>query len=171
MLNPDEVQRYNALKMLGAAFPNNKIGADTVLVYMATLSDLPLDDLKRAILWTITHNTFFPTVAEIRAAALKSDTTNRLPTAEEAWGAVVAEMHRIGTWGPPHFHHPAITRAVQSMGWREICLSTEPGVVRGQFLKMYTILATRQQEDRMAIPTNAAWNAITSLAAKMLTKE
>jgi hypothetical protein len=38
---------------------------------------------------------------------------------------------------------------VKYIGWREICLSEEPGVVRGQFLKMYEQLQERERKEAL----------------------
>jgi hypothetical protein len=39
------------------------------------------------------------------------------------------------------------------MGWREICMSEDIGVIRGQFLRMYEQIATREQEKQLLSPT------------------
>ena len=91
------------------------------------------------------------------------------PTGAEAWGEFKREVHRTGYYGTPQFSHPLIQRAIDIMGWREMCLSEDPeGVLRGQFLKIYATLDQRENENRVALTGgNAAWGQITKLAAKM----
>lgn len=157
-----------AVKMLLAAYPQSKADEATLAVYMATLADLNTDDLRRAVLWCIAHCKFMPTVAEIREAAINSDEANRVPTSGEAWGEVMCQVRSVGNWGIPTFSSPTIERAVDAIGWREICLSEEPGVIRGQFLKIYATFEGRAKDERQAITGNErAWNIIAGAAQKM----
>ena len=42
---------------------------------------------------------------------------------------------------------PSVAKVVKYIGWQNICLNEEPGVVRGQFLKMYAQVAEREQKE------------------------
>jgi len=42
-----------------------------------------------------------------------------------------------------------VAKVVKYLGWQEICLSEEPGVIRGQFLKMYAQVTEREQKERL----------------------
>jgi len=164
----EEQTRYNALRMLAAAFPANKIESATIAVYMAALADLSAEQLHQAVLWCVTHCRFFPTVAEIREA-VASSAPDRPPTSTEAWGEVMQQALHTGSWGKPHFSHPLIQQTVDAFGWREICLSEGPtGVLRGQFIKAYDVMQARHTETRQAIADNGVvWQQISALAAKM----
>ena len=164
----EEQTRYNALRMLAAAFPANKVESATIAVYMATLADLDAEQLRQAVLWCVTHCRFFPTVAEIREA-VASSMPDRPPTSTEAWGEVMHNALHIGSWGKPTFSHPLIQKTVDAFGWREICLSEGPsGVLRAQFIKAYDVMLMRHVETHQAITDNGVvWQQINALAAKM----
>ena len=44
---------------------------------------------------------------------------------------------------------PPTRKVVKYMSWGEICLSEKFGVTRGQFLKMYEIVAEREEKNRL----------------------
>lgn len=152
---------FQALEILAAAFPANKVGPATVEVYALMLADIPPADLARAVSWCLANYKFFPTVAEIRAAALEAS-AYQVPDMDEAWLAVKREVSRVSSYGTPRFDHPAIAAAVQSVGWREICLEEEP-FVRAHFFRVYESAARRMREEAQALPVSC----VHALAAKL----
>jgi len=150
-----------ALEVLVVAFPANKAGPETVEVYALMLADIPPADLARAVAWCLANYKFFPTVAEVRAAALAASAL-QVPDMDQAWLAVKREVSRTGYYGAPHFDHPAIAAAVQAMGWREICLEEEL-VVRAHFFRVYESVARRTREEVLALPPAG----VAALSAKL----
>lgn len=58
---------------------------------------------------------------------------------------------------PKHeWSHPAVATAVRAMGWRDICLSDKPDVVRAQFLRVYGDARVRITAERRRTPQMAA---------------
>lgn len=54
---------------------------------------------------------------------------------------------------PRHqWSHPAVAATVRAMGWRDICLSDKPDVVRAQFLRLYGDARARYQTERRRTP-------------------
>lgn len=156
-----------ALKILVAAFPAHKATPETLGVYALALSDLEYEVLTRAILWCVTHCRFFPTVAEIREAVGDSS-ENRAPSVDEAWGEILCQVRKVGSYGVPTFSHPAIAQAVRAIDWREICLSDEIGVVRGHFIKLYQAYEKRARDRQMALHDNhPIMGAISQMAERM----
>ena len=142
--------------MLKAAFPHQPFPTDSARVYIEFLLDLDVDAALRAVRRLIAEpgRRFMPTIGEIRGAAL--DVVAPVPLPEEAWGEVVQQIHAEGYYGRPRFSHPVIYQAVEAIGWREICLSEEPGVVRAHFMRAYETLRQRYVHDVSAEPLGAA---------------
>lgn len=163
-------QMAMALKILVSAYPTHKATQETLAVYSVALMDICYDELQRAILWVVTHSRFFPTVAEIReAVGASAPDSERIPDADEAWGLVMSEMHRVrGVYGKPEFESPVVAAVVKQIGWHELCMSTQPGVIRGQFLKIYAIARKRAADRAQALPDDhPAMAMMTMLAGKM----
>jgi len=62
---------------------------------------------------------------------------------DEAWAAVLGEVRRVGYYGVPVFPDPLVADTVARIGWRAICESDAPDVIRAQFRQFY-----RQARDR-----------------------
>lgn len=154
---PAQVQRLpkisDILAMLLIAYPNAPVTPGTFPLYERMLSDLPVEALETAVLQWIATSKFFPTVAELRECAFRlAADCYQHPSPAEAYGLVVAEIRRIGIYGQPKFQSDLVAKTVKYMGWREICSSEEPQIVRAQFLKMYEQLQQREIEDAKLIP-------------------
>lgn len=119
-------------------------------VYVDLLADLPPVALKAAAEAHVATCKWFPTVAELRAFATQAQ-VGTVPTADEAWGEVVSEISRVGSYDTPVFSHPAITNTVNAMGWRTLCMSEEQMADRAHFLRLYGTCRDRIQRDA-AIP-------------------
>jgi len=156
----DATKITQALAILTAAYPNNKITAETIRVYQITLQDIPGDVLEKAILHLTTTNKFFPTVAEIRDAAyLLMVVTNKIPSAYEAWGEVQEEIARCGEYfrysistNVPEYSHPLVERAVEIMGYKQLCYSDNLVADRAHFFKVYESLYQRAVDDLKMLP-------------------
>ena len=92
-----------------------------------------------------------PTIASIRKQAADINGP-RIPDHTEAWGEVTRAMSRHGSWN----HLAALDsmsqhtrRTVIAFGWDRLCIADNVDVVRGQFLKMYDSLTTRDREDAL----------------------
>jgi len=59
------------------------------------------------------------------------------PDAERAWQDVQQQVRQIGSYGSPSFATLRTRNAVRAIGWRNICASTQPEVMRNQFLRAY----------------------------------
>lgn len=157
--------RNDVVRMLGfiaMTYPNVKISDGTPEAWYALLGDL---DPKQAMLalqrvLMVQQIPALPTPGAIRQEAANVADPD-LPIAALAWGEVVQQIRHVGHWGRPSFTHPMIARAVEIMGWREMCASEEPDVVRGQFLKIYGALADREHKEAM-LPEGMRLRAIST---------
>lgn len=170
-----EIERLKVLSALVAIFPNGAVTPAMIAAYHQVLAGVPTADLKRAIAWCVLNRTFFPEPKELFDAVRESDPAQRAPTAGEAWEEVSDAFITIGYMRTPTFSHALVHKAVKAMGgWHALCMCDDPpGVVRGQFIRLYNELAERAaQDDRAAAvkalaENDAVWQAVGSLAGKL----
>jgi hypothetical protein len=140
------------LKQLFVAFPNTQVPDGTVAVYLRLLQDIPVGDLQTVVDQAIATSRFLPTVAELRDMYRSLTTNVNQMDGEEAWGLVQAEIRRIGSWGTPRFEDERVAKAVQAMGWMNLCQSDAPGVERAQFMRIYNSMAQRAERIDKLLP-------------------
>lgn len=132
---------------LKAAFPRDKCPPETFAIYLRELGDLPVDVLQAAARDLIRTCRFFPSIAEIRAAA--AEFLLGLPTETEALAQVEARLR----WtrdreGEAPAVHPLVRQAAEHVGGFSTFRATDaPSVIRGQFLNIYRDLRSRGIRD------------------------
>jgi hypothetical protein len=132
-MTPAETTKVLAL--LKASYPRQAVGRDNMKAYALMLGDLPFADVQRAVVRHVAESNWFPSIAELREAA--TGAASSAPDFDEAWAEVCSEIRRVGNYGRPEFSHPAVAAAVDAVGWRNLCLSTTPGVERAAFRDCY----------------------------------
>jgi hypothetical protein len=55
----------------------------------------------------------------------------------------------VGSYGTPTFDDVLTQKAVDCIGWRDICMSETIGVERAHFIKAYNNLKQREQNNRI----------------------
>ncbi len=125
----------------------------TAEVWSLLLSDLTFEVAKAALVKAIAGCKFFPTIADIREAAM-SFREDTVPLAADAWSEVCKAMRDIGSYyGVPEFSHPLIKRAVDGMGgWMCLCASDNEMADRAHFLRMFETYRGRELEDQNTTP-------------------
>lgn len=114
------------------------------------LKDLSENEFRRGVKkFFRTHEEIYPTtniIAHIRKYALIDEL--KFPTEGEAWNMVLKEMSRVGgSYGKPEIQCEPVQRAVETVSWREICLSDNPAAVRAHFFKVYNAFLKRHREN------------------------
>ena len=66
------------------------------------------------------------------------------PGAAEAWEEVTRLIRSTGPYRAPAYSCDTVRRAVQSIGWRQLCDSDNPAADRAHFLKIYESLRQNQ---------------------------
>ena len=143
------------LVVLAASYPKFEVDDLKVQVWYEMLGDLDYDVANIAIKKIIMLNTFPPAIAEVRKAAIEISSPRGL-TAAEAWGEVVKAVRNYGYYREKEAMasmSPITAQVVRYLGWREICLSEEPEILRAHFLKMYDQVAAREQKKQLLSPT------------------
>jgi hypothetical protein len=111
---------------LAAAFPQRSIPAATIDLYARELADLDPVALSDAVRLLIRTSEFFPTIRAIREAV--AEAALGLPNEAEALNQI---HERSGV-------HPLVREAVNVVGgWHAVRTTDQPGVLRGQFLRVY----------------------------------
>ena len=142
------------------------------------LADIPFDVAKAAIKATVATSPFPPAISEIRDYATRMTGERRL-TADEAWGLACEAIRNYGTrtvplegfsntqyafvrFGEPvkirpsgveyeakRHLPPEVWEILKRMGYRAVCESEEPDVIRGQFMRAWTSHDQEQKEVRV----------------------
>lgn len=148
---------HDVFEALCAAYPGwgrdaGVIMNKTIQVYEQTLKDIHGGTLKMAALHHISMCKWFPTVAELRSAAVALSSRNGHRAGAEAWGDVLHAMHEFGFYRKPQFDDPTVARIVASFGWRELCQSENSIADRARFIEAYEQIANREKERDTMLP-------------------
>ena len=154
------------LAVLAAAYPKFEVHDVKVQVWHEMLGDIDYAVANMAVKKIIMQNTFPPAIAEVRKAVTELMNPEQV-TSSEAWGEVTSAIRNYGYYREEEAlasMSPTTAQLVRYMGWREICMSEDIGVIRGQFLRMYEQIATREQEKQLL--SSAMQTEIKKLADK-----
>jgi hypothetical protein len=140
--------------VLAAAYPSFLLTRETIAVYQRVLSDVPDELLQHAALDTISKCKWFPTVAELRDAALSIKRIGSgNPSAFEGWEEVVRLIREKGHGFLPEFSHPWIASAVRQIGgWQRLCMSENLVADRARFLEAMQDAERRNLESERTLP-------------------
>ena len=111
------------------------------------LHDIPFPVAEAALDKWVALNKYSPSIAEFREV---SATVVHAEAADwgEAWGAVLDAIRRHGLYGQRQAMESLdelTRRAVQAVGWRELCLSDNVSVERANFRSIYQDMVTREK--------------------------
>ena len=146
-----------------------------VAAWSVMLADLDATVAKAAIIKVCRESQFFPSVAQIVAAARELDSrSEKLPTAAEAWEEVSRLIQLVGPYRAPQYSCDLVRRATRAIGWLQLCLGDNPEADRAHFLKIYDALRVRHQAEReneAVLALSGAADLILALAAGMSAKK
>jgi len=130
------------IALLSKTFPNHQFDVKFMWHFLKDLGD---SEFLRAIESVITTmKELYPgtnLIATIRERALP-----RYPSPTEAWEEVRTQLN---FYKKPVFSCELIKRAVEAVGWADMCLSEDVGLIRTHFLRAYEILLEREKEKQM----------------------
>jgi len=143
------------LLILRTIWPEIKADDPTITGWEWAFEGVPYALAELAAKRYIRTGTFPPKPAELlKLISVQQVAPGLLP--EAAWSEVMEQVQRCGYNRPPVFHDgrflhapqrqfssPLIARAVDSIGWAEICTSEKPEIVRAQFIKALTAVMGR----------------------------
>jgi len=146
-----EVEVSKLVSMLLVAYPHAKPSAATAQLYETMLADLDYRATERVVIDIIGTSNFFPTIAEVRQAALEA-MRGAVRSGGAAYGDVMLAVRRHGrTYGGepgPTFSDPLIAECVRVWGgsWNTVCDSPDNDPAgRARFIELYDSLAKRER--------------------------
>jgi hypothetical protein len=171
-LTPEEKKMIVFVNLAASSYPSmqNKDPLPVVKSWVLMLGGIPDEILKAAVIKVCRSSEFFPSVAQIVAAA-REFSQEPEPTAEEAWGEVTAEIQRAGHNLPTKFSTPTVRRAVDAIGWHNLCMSENIMADRVHFLKIYESMRGRsaaRQENEAVLQIAGAGDFVKQLTERMV---
>lgn len=143
------------VSVIATAYPNWQPAPNTPELYYQLLGDIQTEELKAAVLHCVAEagRKFAPSIGEIRGAVgnIRSMSAN-LPSSYEAWQEVLRQFADTGSYGTPQFTSPLISKAVERLGWRQLCMSEDQTADRARFIQCYEQLAARVAEENIMLP-------------------
>jgi hypothetical protein len=144
----NQVQAGQLVGVLAAGYPQWQVTKETVAVWADLLSDLEYDETRKVVReWLLTEDRP-PSPAAIRRGIAGSRGITA-PSRATAWAEVRAGISSSESNRKPAFSHPAVSKAVETIGWWEIRTSTNLDTLRSQFWKVYEEYA--QEADKLAL--------------------
>jgi len=148
-MTKDEFKKF--FKYITSVTTDNNPSAERTQVYWDLLNDIPFDVVMVAAKKVIAtlENPFLPMPAVFRSMALNV-TGQITPAAPEAYAEVLRAIRNFGSYRETEAIEslsPLVKKAVQAIGWKDLCLSEEPDVIRGQFRMAYEALERRETMD------------------------
>ncbi len=135
-------------------FPNmqDKDLSMTAVLWEEMFSDMPYEFAKNALIKVLVTAKFWPTVAEIREAAVSLQNPNMI-TPAEAWSQANAALDKYGYYRADEgmaVLSPAIKKTIRALGgFESICTTENIETVRAQFLRMYDAFAKSEKENAL----------------------
>lgn len=121
-----------------------KLDDAAVALWPRLLADLPFRDVDAAVTRLAKTSKWLPTVAEIRAEVAEDKCS--LPEPEVAWGHVLKAVSKFGSYQAPAFEFDEVKRAVEVLGWQNICLDENVAATRARFTDAYRAIRERRIE-------------------------
>lgn len=136
--------------VLAAGYPQWQVTKETVAIWADLLSDLDYTQTRSVVRqWLMTEDRP-PSPAAIRRG-LATSAGLTAPTRATAWAEVRAGITTTPQGSRPSFSHPAVSKAVETIGWWEIRSSTNLDTLRSQFWKVYEEYA--READHVVLST------------------
>lgn len=144
---------FKLLAIISSAYPRSEFTEPQVKLWHEMLKDLDFRTAQVALKTHILNNTFPPAIADIRKAHANITTDeNEQLTAADAWGEVMRAVKKYGTYNQEEafkMMSPRTAQVAKYIGFYEICMSDRIDVIRGQFVKMYDQVITRDRKEKL----------------------
>lgn len=121
----------------------------TAVLWEEMFADMPYELTKNALIKVLVTAKFWPTVAEIREAALALQNPNSI-TPAEAWSQANAALDKYGYYGAVEGMKslpPSIQKTLRACGgWAAVCTTENIDTIRAQFMRMFADFAKTEKE-------------------------
>ncbi len=142
MDNNNKVEFATLMTSTGEMY-NKKISTDLMKLYFNILSKYSIDEVKHGFsnhMLDSKHGTFFPKPADI-ARHIDSGQPSVENMAELAWGVVIGEISRVGSYGNLEMEDKQALAAVRALGgWKNLCSKTNEQLIwmKKEFTSVYS---------------------------------
>lgn len=119
-------------------------------LWQSTFGKFPYEVIARAVKVHLLRSPFAPKISEI-ATIIKAGRSIEEQSAEAAFLEMQKAVSKYGIYQELKaklFLSPACRRAVDVLGWREVCASSNPEALRAHFLKIYTNIQAKKENRR-----------------------
>ena len=139
MTYPETVELF---ALLAAAYPKEPITEPQIALYATLLGSYSVETVRQAVfLRHIQQSPWFPRLNEVLDQMTQGDQADP----DQAWAEVQHTIRTVGYYRHPTWSQPAIAQAVETLGWQNLCLSTNPEAERAHFLRFYSTARLRAQ--------------------------
>lgn len=132
---------------------------EAMALWYRELQDLPFPVAEASLRKWVSTNKWSPSIAELREAAATIQ-HGEIPEWGEAWEKVLKAIKKYGIYsiGPAMESFDPLTRkAVECIGFRDICMSENIAADRANFRMIYENLAEREKtRQQVALPLQQA---------------
>ena len=141
MNDSDKVEFATLMTSTGEMY-NKEISTDLMKLYFNILSKYSIDEAKSGFsdhILDSKHGTFFPKPADI-ARHIDSNQPSTEDKAEIAWGVIVGEISRIGSYDNLEMEDKQALATVRALGgWKNLCSKTNEQLVwlKKEFVSTY----------------------------------
>lgn len=147
-MNPTETAKILAL--CSVAYPQYPVTKESVSIYNDLLADLEYPQVEKAVRDLLMTSDRWLSVAAIRRRVAENGNV-LAPSKAVAWAEVREGCASHGRQQRPAFSHSVISEAVRTIGWYDICMSTNQETLRSQFWRVYDELL--KEHDTAALTT------------------
>ena len=121
---------------------------ESIKIWYSLLKDIPYNVLNAAIQKYMLSNKFPPTIADLRELAVSLQ-QGELPDWGDAWEEVTLAIRRYGSYRAGEALDslsPLARKAVQRLGYLQLCSSENVAADRANFRMIYETLAEREKK-------------------------
>lgn len=149
-MTESEARKLVAVAVAACPTQGGRMGRDQIAdmgtAWTMLLEDISYEDGSAALKRWLATSHWLPAPAQIRTIVSEAKHGRRRPGGD-AWGDVLSEVGRTGRYRRPQFTDPLVARAVEALGWVQICDSENAIADRARFVELYDRLAAHAAED------------------------
>lgn len=132
-------------------------------LWFRELQDIPMEIAEATLRKWVSTNKWSPSIAEIRENATSIKDGDPL-TWGESWERALAAIRKFGSYRPREALDsldPLTRKCVESIGFRELCMSENPMTDRANYRMIFEVMAKREQAHKqLALPLQEVINRI-----------
>lgn len=166
----NDVETVAVLAIITNCYPQWNPPMVTLELYSRAMSDLDFETVNQVVQQYVMNNKFAPTIADIREGSAELLGLNT-SLASDAWEEVQEQIREVGLYGSPTFSDDETTglirRTMKTIGWRNLCTSTNQDTLRAHFLKVHNERRPALQQEILSSRGLRAGSPLAALAESL----